>query len=251
LLSIFVQRTYRRFVAMESRAVERDRLIALGGASSLIAHEVRNSLNGLKAAVALIGTDGDRALPVGTIRAEVDRLQHLANSLLLFGKPAAAQPRPTALNELVEDIVAGLRELPGAEEVAITTDLPPQPTIPCDPLLVATALHNVVRNAIEAGILGKDLGRVSAPAVHVALTGTAAEARIVVTDNAGGPAPGVAEHLFTPFVSAKPAGIGLGLAMSRQAMDAQGGALVFERTTDGSRFTLQIRRPPPPAEVAA
>jgi signal transduction histidine kinase len=244
LLAMFVQRAYRGFVAMEVRAAERNRLVALGSASSLIAHEVKNSLNGLKAATTLLRADGESQLPVGTIRAEVDRLQHLATSLLLFGKPATAQLRPTALPELVDDVVDGLRELPGADEVTITTNLPDRLDIACDPLLVTTAVQNVVRNAIEAGVAAKDLGRTTAPRVEVAVRATDAEALITVVDNAGGPTADVAGRLFTPFASGKPAGIGLGLAMARRAIEAQDGQLMFERTADGSRFTFSLPRRP-------
>jgi signal transduction histidine kinase len=242
LLGIFVQRTYRRFVRTEQRAVAQDRLLALGGASSLIAHEVKNSLNGLKAAATVLGEDGDRALPVRTIRAEVDRLQHLASSLLSFGKPAAAQPRRTDLSVLVDDVVEGLRELPGADEITLRTDLQQVPDAWCDPLLVTTAVHNVVRNAIEAAVAAKDSGRNAAPRVHVALRADDTSATVVVEDDAGGLAPEVAERLFTPFVSGKPTGIGLGLAMARRALEAEGCDLTFERTADGCRFGVRLPR---------
>jgi signal transduction histidine kinase len=248
LLGIFVQRTYRRFVQMERRAVEQDRLVALGGASSLIAHEVKNSLNGLKAAATVLGDDGDRALPVRTIRAEVDRLQHLASSLLSFGRPTTAQPRRTDVSVLVEDVVEGLRELPGADEIAITTELAPGLEAWCDPLLVTTAVHNVVRNAIEAAVAAKDSGRNPRPSVHVSLRGDATSATVAVEDDAGGLAAEVADRLFTPFVSGKPSGIGLGLAMARRALEAEGCDLSYEGMAAGSRFCVRLPREGLPAE---
>ena len=54
LFSVFFRRIYRTFLQVESRAAERDRLAALGTAASPIAHEVKNALNGLKAATALL-----------------------------------------------------------------------------------------------------------------------------------------------------------------------------------------------------
>ena len=66
-----------------------------------------------------------------------------------------------------------------------------------------------------------------------------------VEDNAGGPPPGVEDRLFEPFVTTKPKGVGLGLSMTRRALEQQGGRLSFARIPGGSRFTLHIAVRPP------
>lgn len=246
LLSLFLRRTYASFLALERRALEQERLLALGAASSLIAHEVKNSLNGLQAAASLLSsTSGpllavDVSLPVRSIRGEVDRLKHLASSLLLFGRPAEVQLQPTALSQLVTEVVEGLRVLPEADEVRVEVSLTPSLEVLSDPLLLTTAVHNIVRNAVEAAVSAKDLGRSTSPHVLVRVTQRGGRALIEVEDNAGGVAPEVVGRLFEPFVTGKPKGIGLGLSMTRRAMEAQGGTVEYAQIVGGSRFTLRL-----------
>jgi signal transduction histidine kinase len=116
----------------------------------------------------------------------------------------------------------------------------------CDPLLLTTALDNLVRNAMEATVAAKDLGQLTEPRVRVRARLDAEAAVVTVEDNGGGPPRGQDGQLFEPFRTSKPRGIGLGLAMTRQALEHQGGQLAFERLPDGSRFLLHLPRTPRP-----
>jgi signal transduction histidine kinase len=240
LFTWFLQRTYLRYRQLDEQLGQREKMAALGGAASLIAHEVKNSLNGLNAAATLLAQGGEPGLPVKALRGQIDRLGHLANSLLQFGKPATAQLAQAPLAPLVSDAVESLRLLPEAEEVQLESELDPGLEVRCDPLLFATALGNLLRNAVEAAVSAKDLGRQPAPRVRVTARRVEGAAQVEVEDNAGGPPPGFEAGLFQPFVTTKPKGIGLGLSMARQALERQGGSLAFERTATGSRFTVQL-----------
>jgi signal transduction histidine kinase len=246
-LSLFTRRIYTRFVAMERRALEQERLVALGTAAGLIAHEVKNSLNGLKAALSFLSGEVKDPLPLKTMRGEVDRLQHLSTSLLQFGRPLAAQRQRVSLGEMVRETVDALRALPEFDEAELVVTASEPIDVECDPLLVTTALHNLIRNAIEATVTAKDLGVIAKPQVWIRAGQTGAEAVVEVDDNAGGPNPEVEGQLFEPFVSGKAKGIGLGLAMSKRAMEEQGGTIAFERIAAGSRFSVRLPLTPAPS----
>jgi signal transduction histidine kinase len=240
LFGLHWRRVYRLFLEMERRAAEKETMAALGSAASLIAHEVKNSLNGLKVATGMLSQTEEQGLAVRTLRGQIDRLAHLATSLLNFGKPARVQRMPVDLPHLVREVLDGLRVLPEAEEVRVDAHLPEALLLSGDPLLLATALDNLVRNAMEAAVAAKDLGKVASPEVRVNVRQEGGEAVVEVEDNAGGPPPGFEDRLFEPFVTTKPKGVGLGLSMSRRALEQQGGRLLFERLPNGSRFTLRL-----------
>ena len=240
LLALFARAMYKRFVLAERRAQDHATLAALGGAASLIAHEVKNSLNGLGAALSLVDLGGDTNLAARTMRGQVDRLRHLATSLLAFGKPQPPRRIATEIRPLVLEAIDGLRSLPEADDVPVSLDDGDAPCVPCDPLLLATALDNLLRNAIEAAATAKDTGRASSPWVRASIVAGKGDVRIHVDDNAGGLDDDQQARLFEPFVTTKPKGIGLGLAMAFRAVRDQGGDLVYQRTECGSRFTLRL-----------
>src|SRR5262249_46353688 len=101
----------------------------------------------------------------------------------------------------------------------------------------------LLRNAIEAAVAAKDLGRVEQPTVWIRSGISGDHAYVEVEDNAGGLPSGFEDHLFEPFVTSKPKGIGLRLSMARRAVEQQRGPWAFQRTDQGARFSIRLPRP--------
>lgn len=251
LCSVFLRRTYSSFTAIETRAAQSEKMAALGSASSLIAHEVKNSLNGLGAVATTLERERVSAELVRVLRGQTDRLKHLAQSLLDFGRPMAPRMQPVSLGNVARETVSGLRVLPEAEDVDVQLEASDDITVQADPLLLLTALDNLVRNAMEAGAAAKDVGRVEAPWVRIRSRHEGSVAAVEVEDNAGGPPASFEDGQFQPFQTSKPKGIGLGLAMARRAVEGMGGALVFRRTDAGSLFTVSLRTDVEPEAAAS
>ena len=241
---LFLRGTYRTFADVEARIARQETMVALGSAASLIAHEVKNSLNGLKGAAGLIEAGGEVALASKTIRGQVERLAHLARSLLSFGRPDTLKVVSSSIDGLVREVIDGLRVLPEFDEATLELDLAPDVRLTTDPLLLVSAIDNVVRNALEAVVAAKDMGTASGPKVRVAVRGSAGEVQIVVEDNAGGPPSGFEDRLGEPFFTTKPRGVGLGLTLTRRAVEQLHGTLAFERIVNGSRFTITLPEQP-------
>lgn len=239
-LFFFIRATYRTFLEVEARVAEQEKMVALGTAASLIAHEVKNSLNGLKAATSLLESGGEPALVSKTMKGQVERLGHLARSLLSFSRPSEARRAAIEVDAVVREAAQALRALPEFEEAELALELEEHLAVESDPLLLTTAVDNLVRNAIEAAVAAKDTGRIASPRVKVSARRTDGRVTISVEDNAGGPPEGFEARVGEPFFTTKPRGIGLGLAMTRRAAEQLGGALVFGRTAEGSRFELRL-----------
>jgi signal transduction histidine kinase len=242
-----LRRSYRSLLAAEDRLRRQETMAALGSASQLIAHEVKNALNGIQAALSLLrpaSSSGEVALPA--LRAQIHRLGHLARSLLSFGEPRRMLRRPCDLRLLVDEALQSVRLLPEAEDVRLGVTMAEGLTVHVDPALVVAAIDNLLRNAVEAGAVARDTGLRASPWVQVSLAREGLEAVLQVEDNAGGVDPGLEPRLWEPFATARAKGVGLGLPMARTAVEAHGGSLTYTRLPEGSRFSLRL-----PLESAA
>jgi signal transduction histidine kinase len=252
LFSLYLGRSYQRFLKVEAQIADNEKMIALGHASALIAHEVKNSLNGLSAATSYLSLDANDPVPtVRIMRGQIERLEHVARLLLDFAKPMAPRLVDCNLERLAREAIEGLQVLPEADSVRMDAELDVPLPVRSDPLLLLTAIENLVRNAIEAGVTAKDTGRIIEPREPwVRVRGTlqaemaATLAILEIEDNAGGPPPEFEQTMFEPFATSKPKGIGLGLTMAFRAIESQGGTLEFARTPAGSRFTIRLAAHP-------
>jgi two-component system sensor kinase FixL len=109
------------------------------------------------------------------------------------------------------------------------------PIVMADPLQIRQVLVNLLSNAIDAAADMAD-GIVRVRGCHD--SGTIV---IEVDDNGRGVATEIAEHLFEPFQTTKTRGMGLGLPLSRQIIEAHGGRIWWERAMpQGTRFHVLL-----------
>jgi C4-dicarboxylate-specific signal transduction histidine kinase len=108
---------------------------------------------------------------------------------------------------------------------------------------IEIVLHNLLANAIDA------LSQTDTASRRVQLHASASTNAVIlrVDDSGPGIASGAAESLFEPFMTSKPDGMGLGLAISRSLIRARGGELSFARsaTLGGASFTVHWPLEPP------
>ena len=96
-------------------------------------------------------------------------------------------------------------------------------------------LINLIRNAVDAA------GETADPRVAVGWSRVRGELELTVTDNG----PGLASdaNLFVPFFTTKPTGSGIGLALSRQIVEAHNGSLELRNREEGSGCVAMVRLP--------
>ncbi len=238
----------------------RRRLAWLDSLAAGMAHEIRNPLGGIRGAAQLLRRDpepADHDELTGLIIQEADRIDALVEQLMSLTRPRPLKRSPVSLNRLVHDEVALLRARFGGDPVDWDLDLDPSlPAVEGDPERLREAVGNLLRNAQEAAA-----GRVTVR-TRIDAGGKLAEVdgydrgvaiRIEVTDDGEGIEPARVPTLFDPFMTTKQEGSGLGLFVTRLAIqDHRGLISVDPRPGLGAAFRVVLsERLPPSAEAEA
>ena len=223
---------------LEAQLRRRDRLHALGEVAMGLAHEIRNPLGIIKTATQLLhrradlGDNDKRHLEY--VVSEVTRINDLITEFLDFAKPSAPVRCVQPARPLVQDILGFCKpELESHRVEARIDDQAPGATLYADARQLKQACLNLIINAIDAMPDGGHL-----------TVGIAQEddyTVISITDTGEGIAPDMMERIFTPFVTTKASGTGLGLAKVFSIMDSHDGRI--ECVSDkgaGATFNLYI-----------
>jgi two-component system sensor histidine kinase HydH len=221
----------RQLQAAQAEARRAERLAALGQLSAGLAHEIRNPLAVIKGSAEMLeresaGVGGVAAELAGFISSEVNRVNLLVTRFLDFARPLPLERQTAALEPLLEQALAEARERWPASRVTVARDFAsPLPPLPLDPTLTERAFANLAANAYEAmDAAAADERRLTVSA-HPAAEAGRAGVRVEFRDTGPGVAPELREQIFNPFVTTKPGGVGLGLAIVAKIVDAHGGSL--------------------------
>lgn len=217
--------------------VRREKLATLGQLASSVGHELRNPLGVISNAAYYLELVVPDPQPVvveylGIIRKQVETSTKIINDLLDFSRVARADRHPLSLHAVVD---AQLRELSVPPGITVEHDVPDTlPAVLADPVHVGQVMLNLVTNALQA--VGPAGGTVW---LSAAANGDGM-ARIEVRDSGPGVDPAMHDKIFEPLFTTKARGIGLGLAVSRSLIVANGGTLTSEPAERGGRFVLTL-----------
>jgi nitrogen fixation/metabolism regulation signal transduction histidine kinase len=233
------------------RALEAERRAAWEEAARRVAHEVKNPLSPIRAAVENLQRARERGeevfaevfpLETVTILEEVERLRRLVEEFSRFARLPRPELVPTSLDSLVRE--AARRQASGHEAVRLDLDLDGGlPQVACDPGQVAGVVANLTSNALRALGEGGGTIRVSLRGVR---EGGVSFAEILVEDDGPGLSAEDRERVFEPYWTTREraGGAGLGLAIALRVAREHGGSLVaLERSGPGAAFRLRLPLP--------
>jgi len=217
-------------------------LARLGELAAAIAHEIRNPLAGVSATAEMllddISLDDPHRDSVSVILGEIQRLDKTVRNLLDFARSHKPFVTRLDLREHVERVLAGLRAAAAESGVGISgTSAGDLPDALGDPDLLRQAFMNIALNAIQAMPGGGEL--------NVRLFSSADDRGrwicAAFTDTGRGISAQDLQRIFDPFFTTKASGAGLGLAVSRKVVEAQGGFIAVDsRPGLGSTFTVSV-----------
>ncbi|MFC3174044.1 sensor histidine kinase [Novosphingobium bradum] len=243
----------RELQAMLGELAHTSRVAAMGAMATAIAHELnqpltaianyaealrsllqkRTDIAGREEFLRLADTCINHALSAG-------QLLHRVREFIKGGEP---RTRPVAVASFVDEAIA-LALINGSRRCTrLTTALPRDlPPVLADPLLAQQVVFNLIRNALEE--LDRAGGHKHRLRIGARLADQPGFVEIAVEDSGPGIADEIAQTLFRSFVTTKSGGMGVGLAICKQIVEATGGQIRAERSIDlggaALRFTLPV-----------
>jgi signal transduction histidine kinase len=227
----------RRLARLQKAVQQAERLRLLGQVSGGLAHQMRNGLTGARLALQLFARECAGHTDTAALDVALRQLTLLETNLKRFldlGRDGGSRRQPCPVAALVGEAVELLRPQCRHAGIDLRWQAPAWPgVVTGDAGQLGQLFLNVLGNAVEA----------AGPGGEVEVRLTRAEGPLVVVevlDSGPGPPPEVAEHLFEPFVTGKPEGVGLGLAVARQVAESHGGRLTWGRPDGRTCFRIEL-----------
>jgi two-component system, NtrC family, sensor kinase len=238
--------TFENMVAAIGKArselVQAERLAAVGRMAAHVTHEIRNPISSMGLNVELLeeelamleNTEESQQL-VAAIHGEIDRLAALSEQYLRLARRPTPELSVGSLATLVQSVVQFVRlELERANIEVRTSYAEGVPNVWFDEGQLRQALLNLIRNAREA----MPQGGVLTLAVQEAEPDWV---EVVIEDSGEGIPEEVLQSLFDPFFTTKAGGTGLGLAVTKELIEAHQGTILCEtQKSGGTRFRIRL-----------
>ncbi|HTN73762.1 MAG TPA: HAMP domain-containing sensor histidine kinase [Pirellulaceae bacterium] len=226
---------------------QHERVATLHQLGSGIAHQLRNAATGCRMALDLFRREkpalqNDENLQIAA--RQLGLMEHYLQRFLMLGRTMRIERTPVDLCQLTTSALALVRPLAEHLHVTLESTIHPQPVIlQGEATSLEQLLVNLLTNAIEACAAPG----VAAPGVRIALD--AQTPSITIADNGPGIASHIAARLGEPFVTSKPEGTGLGIAVAKEIVAQHDGTLRWERAGAWTQFVVNFASYQPAASA--
>jgi signal transduction histidine kinase len=203
---------------MERRLHRAERLSAMGRLAAGVAHEIRNPLNAMSMACQRLQKDNLNQLSK-VIRDEIRRLNQIVEEFIGFSRAGRPVLKEEDITALIRKMAFLVEEEASSRGILLSMDLPEHPLmIWMDADKIRQALLNIMKNAMESI---SDRGTIA-----LALSQEGKRwVSIRISDTGRGLSPEEMEQIFDPDYTTKEKGLGLGLALAHEIIEAQGGEI--------------------------
>ncbi|MFC1523268.1 PAS domain-containing sensor histidine kinase [Thermodesulfobacteriota bacterium] len=236
-IGLFVGWLSDREKKQQAKLLEAESLAAMGKAVSCIAHDMKTPLMAIGGFVRQVRRkldDGKLGKKLDVAFGQVQRLESLVGDMLAFSKPLNLQCRQGNINDLIQEVLLTCEEKASRYHVGIVTEL--SETIPgteYDSHRLLQAIINLVNNSIE----------VSHPGGTIIVRSGYQDSNVIVEviDQGAGIPKDLQKDIFTPFITTKQEGTGLGLPIVKKVVEAHSGSIhVLDNTGKGMTFRIAL-----------
>ena len=247
-LTLSINRMVEQLTRYEQQVRRSERLKTLGQLGAGLAHQLRNWLTGARMAIQVHAREcplGEQDESTEMALRQLGLMESYLKRFLMLGarRDEAARPperHELSLTQLVEDVLSLFR--PRSRHVGLELQWTPPPspiTVLGDHDELQEMLMNLLFNGLEAAT--QISSSTQEAWVRVELDCVAPNhVRLRVLDSGPGPADAIAEQLFEPFVTDKPAVTGLGLAVAKQIVESHDGTLRWSRDGEATCFEIEL-----------
>jgi signal transduction histidine kinase len=225
------------------KRVREERLSTIGSLLSSVVHDLKGPMAVISGYVQMMSDVEEAAQRkeyAGLILKQFESIAAMQREVLEFARgEKRLLVRKVYLGKFFEELAAELRADLGSPKVTVELDLSDRTTARFDQNKITRAVHNLVRNAVEA--MGAKGGKVTLRIARGAPVGASKKGDLVieVSDTGPGIPKKIEGRLFESFVTAgKKGGTGLGLAIVKKIVNEHGGAVGVQSSPAGTTFTL-------------
>jgi signal transduction histidine kinase len=234
-----------RLVESQSLVERNEKLASLGMLAAGVAHEIRNPLTAIKAALFIQQKKFKAGSPeqadAELVQREILRLERIVTEFLQFARPAEPQLARTAAGAPLKEVQSILGPELARSNIKLLVEETAPLQIEADTEQIKQVLINLVQNAADS--IGRD-GTITMRARADRRSLTNGETNVVVlevADTGKGIPPDVEKRLFDPFFTTKNAGTGLGLSIAAFLVQKHGGALQYQTQVNrGTTFGIVL-----------
>lgn len=206
---------------------------------SRFSHEIRNPVSLIQSEFQMMASSHPELTEYEgwySIMENLEHIRELLDDLSRYNNADFLSPAPTDVTALLKSITGAFKPALDYLGITLETDIPESlPTLSLDKTKIRQAFLNLLRNAQESIQHSHGMISLSARAVPQGIN-------ILVSDNGCGMTEEQIQNVFTPFITYKPSGTGLGLPVTRQIIEAHGGTLrVHSIPEKGTEFYIFLQ----------
>ena len=237
-----------RIEELEQQLQQAERLAAVGLTAGGLAHTIKNILGGLEGAIYTLDSGLERedleltATAWEMVRRYLDQVSTLVASLLDYARDQAPRRETVTPGALVNGVVELFEDKGSLVGVRVEGEVEEGlPAVEVDPQAIHACLANLVTNAIDACQWDPDVDKQHAILIQ-ARRRPAGGVAFAVADNGPGVAPENQDKILSSSFTTKGLrGTGLGLLLTRKAVEQHGGTIGFDSTPgQGTRFQIDL-----------
>jgi two-component system C4-dicarboxylate transport sensor histidine kinase DctB len=241
------QQAQRRLNVLQADLVQANKLAQLGQITAGVAHEINQPLAAIRVlaeSTQMLLEQQPGAAPAGTVQENLggivrmsERIGHITGELRAFSRKSRREAEPVSLKDTIESSILLNASRQRDNDVRIVRGgIDPSLRVIAQKVRLEQVIVNLLQNAYEAVEQAKD------PEVRISVASAGDWVELRLSDNGPGIEPAVMSQLFTPFVTTKPQGLGLGLVIAHDIVRDFGGELLAESAAAGAVFTIKLRR---------